>query len=118
MTVWCCEATSTVPIGNPGAVTLKIGPGKASLSRMGIPALGNAWLRSIQTSQPALPIFTRAGKSPTGEVDSHGYACLRVDSAVAAALPDTCHFSPRETKDFYDCIEWAGVSPGAQARSP
>ena len=21
------------------------------------------------------------------------------------------HFSPRETKDFYDCIEWAGVQP-------
>jgi uncharacterized protein len=40
----------------------------------------------------------------------HGYACVRVDSRGAGCSPGTIdHFSPRETKDFYDCIEWAGV---------
>ncbi len=40
----------------------------------------------------------------------HDYACVRVDSRGAGCSPGVIdHFSPRETKDFYDCIEWAGV---------
>ena len=40
----------------------------------------------------------------------HGYACVRVDSRGTGRTPGFIqHFSPRETKDFYDCIEWAGV---------
>jgi hypothetical protein len=39
----------------------------------------------------------------------HGYVCVRVDSRGAGCSPGFIdHFSPRETKDFYDCIEWAG----------
>jgi predicted acyl esterase len=39
-----------------------------------------------------------------------GYACVRVDSRGAGCSPGYIdHFSPRETRDFYDCIEWAGV---------
>ena len=39
-----------------------------------------------------------------------GYACVRVDSRGAGRSPGYIdHFSPRETKDFYLCIEWAGV---------
>src|SRR3989441_689433 len=39
-----------------------------------------------------------------------GYACVRVDSRGAGRSPGYIdHFSPRETKDFYDCIEWAGT---------
>jgi hypothetical protein len=39
-----------------------------------------------------------------------GYACVRVDSRGTGRSPGFIqHFSPRETKDFYDCIEWAGV---------
>src|SRR5215213_3798558 len=39
-----------------------------------------------------------------------GYACVRVDSRGCGCSPGYIdHFSPRETKDFYDCIEWAGV---------
>ncbi|MDE0537550.1 MAG: CocE/NonD family hydrolase [Rhodospirillales bacterium] len=39
-----------------------------------------------------------------------GYACVRVDSRGCGRSPGYIdHFSPRETKDFYDCIEWAGV---------
>ena len=41
-----------------------------------------------------------------------GYACVRVDSRGAGRSPGYIdHFSPRETKDFYLCIEWAGVQP-------
>ena len=36
-----------------------------------------------------------------------GYACVRIDSRGAGRSPGYIdHFSPRETQDFYDCIEW------------
>jgi predicted acyl esterase len=47
----------------------------------------------------------------------HGYACVRVDSRGAGRSPGYIqHFSPRETKDFYDCIEWAGVQPWSSGK--
>jgi len=46
-----------------------------------------------------------------------GYACVRVDSRGAGCSPGHIdHFSPRETKDFYLCIEWAGVQPWASGK--
>ena len=40
----------------------------------------------------------------------HGYACVRVDSRGCGRSPGRVdHFSPRETRDFHDCIEWAGL---------
>jgi len=40
----------------------------------------------------------------------HGYVCVRVDSRGCGRSPGFIdHYSPRETRDFYDCIEWAGV---------
>jgi hypothetical protein len=42
----------------------------------------------------------------------HDYVCVRIDSRGAGCSPGVIdHFSPRETNDFYDCIEWAGVQP-------
>ena len=39
-----------------------------------------------------------------------GYVCVRVDSRGAGRSPGFLDcFSPRETQDLYDCIEWAGV---------
>src|SRR5689334_16852074 len=39
-----------------------------------------------------------------------GYICVRVDSRGAGRSPGRLDpFSPRETKDFYQCIEWAGL---------
>jgi predicted acyl esterase len=39
-----------------------------------------------------------------------GYVCVRVDSRGAGRSPGYIDpFSPRETRDFYQCIEWAGV---------
>ncbi len=40
----------------------------------------------------------------------HDYVCVRVDSRGCGCSPGFIdHFSPRETRDFYECIEWAGV---------
>ena len=39
-----------------------------------------------------------------------GYVCVRVDSRGCGCSPGYIdHFSPRETEDFYRCIEWAGT---------
>jgi predicted acyl esterase len=47
----------------------------------------------------------------------HDYACVRVDSRGAGCSPGIVDpFSPRETKDFYDCIEWAGVQPWSNGK--
>jgi predicted acyl esterase len=48
---------------------------------------------------------------------SEGYACVRVDSRGCGCSPGYVDpFSPRETKDFYDCIEWAGVQPWSNGK--
>ena len=47
----------------------------------------------------------------------HDYACVRVDSRGCGCSPGFIdHFSPRETKDYYDCIEWAGVQPWSNGK--
>jgi uncharacterized protein len=47
----------------------------------------------------------------------HDYACVRVDSRGIGCSPGYIdHFSPRETKDFYNCIEWAGVQPWSSGK--
>jgi hypothetical protein len=41
-----------------------------------------------------------------------GYVCVRVDSRGAGRSPGFIdHYSPRETQDFYECIEWAARQP-------
>ena len=46
-----------------------------------------------------------------------GYVCVRVDSRGAGRSPGRIDpFSPRETKDFYNCIEWAGVQPWSNGK--
>ena len=47
----------------------------------------------------------------------HDYAVVRVDSRGTGCSPGYIdHFSTRETKDFYDCIEWAGVQPWSNGK--
>jgi len=47
----------------------------------------------------------------------HDYACVRVDSRGCGCSPGYIdHFSPRETKDFYDCIEWAAAQPWSSGK--
>ncbi|HEV2358750.1 MAG TPA: CocE/NonD family hydrolase [bacterium] len=46
-----------------------------------------------------------------------GYVCVRVDSRGAGRSPGFLDpFSPRETRDLYDCIEWAGAQPWSNGR--
>jgi len=41
-----------------------------------------------------------------------GYACVRVDGRGRRRSPGKIDvLSPRETKDFHDCIEWAAMQP-------
>ncbi|HEY1245863.1 MAG TPA: CocE/NonD family hydrolase [Hyphomicrobiaceae bacterium] len=47
----------------------------------------------------------------------HDYACVRFDSRGCGTSPGFIdHFSPRETKDFYDCIEWAAAQPWSNGK--
>ena len=46
-----------------------------------------------------------------------GYICVRVDSRGCGRSPGYVDlWSPREAKDFYDCIEWAGVQPWSNGK--
>jgi predicted acyl esterase len=46
-----------------------------------------------------------------------GYACVRVDSRGAGRSPGYLDiFSPRETRDYYECIEWAGSQPWSNGK--
>jgi predicted acyl esterase len=46
-----------------------------------------------------------------------GYAIVRVDSRGCGRSPGYLeHWSPRETKDFADCIEWAGRQPWSNGK--
>ena len=47
----------------------------------------------------------------------HGYVVVRVDSRGTGRSPGFVdHFSPRETRDFYECIEWAAIQPWSTGR--
>ncbi|GBD08488.1 Putative serine esterase [Candidatus Thermoflexus japonica] len=46
-----------------------------------------------------------------------GYICVRVDSRGAGRSPGVLDiFSPRETRDLYQCIEWAAAQPWSNGR--
>jgi hypothetical protein len=46
-----------------------------------------------------------------------GYVCLRVDSRGAGQSPGFLDvWSPRETQDLYQCIEWAGTQPWSNGK--
>ena len=46
-----------------------------------------------------------------------GYVCVRVDLRGCGRSPGYVeHWSPRETNDFYNCIEWAGTQPWSNGK--
>jgi uncharacterized protein len=46
-----------------------------------------------------------------------GYAIVRVDSRGAGRSPGYLEvWSPREAKDIYDCVEWAGTQPWSNGK--
>lgn len=47
----------------------------------------------------------------------HGYVIVRVDSRGCGRSPGVVNpFSPRETKDYVACIEWAGTRPWSSGK--
>ena len=46
-----------------------------------------------------------------------GYICLRIDSRGAGRSPGVLDvWSPRETMDLYQCVEWAGTQPWSNGK--
>jgi len=46
-----------------------------------------------------------------------GYVCIRVDSRGAGRSPGFINVhGPQETRDLYECIEWAGVQPWSNGK--
>jgi predicted acyl esterase len=46
-----------------------------------------------------------------------GFACVRVDSRGAGRSPGRLDpYSPRETRDLYECIEWAAAQPWSNGK--
>ncbi|MGB6939650.1 MAG: CocE/NonD family hydrolase [Xanthobacteraceae bacterium] len=46
-----------------------------------------------------------------------GYVCLRIDSRGAGRSPGFLDvWSPRETMDLYQCVEWAGTQPWSNGK--
>ncbi len=46
-----------------------------------------------------------------------GYVCLRIDSRGAGRSPGFLDvWSPRETMDLYQCVEWAGIQPWSNGK--
>jgi predicted acyl esterase len=74
----------------------------------------SAWRRMVET-HPDVAAGTSNKYQNWEVVDPEkwvpdGYAVVRVDSRGTGRSPGVIdHFSPRETQDFYQCIEWAGV---------
>jgi uncharacterized protein len=114
------KADVFLPLGSePHPVLLSYGPYAKGLAfQDGYPS---AWQRMI-VQHPDVP-YGSSNKHQNWEVVDpekwvpHGYACVRVDSRGTGRSPGFIdHFSPRETQDFYDCIEWAGVQPWSNGK--
>ena len=113
-TASCCAPTSS---GRPA----RTAPGPAQLWPVrqgpGVPGgLPRQW-QQLASQHPDVPAGPRNKYQNWEVVDPEkwvpdGYACVRVDSRGAGARP-ACSTScrPRETRDFYECIEWAGRQP-------
>lgn len=105
--------------GGPNPVLLSHGPyGKGLAFQEGYP---DQWKIMVRNHPEILEGSTN--KYQNWEVADpeklvpHGYVCVRVDSRGAGRSPGFLDpFSPRETKDFYNCIEWAGTQPWSTGR--
>ena len=108
------------PVGRgPCPVLLTYGPYAKGLAfQEGYPS---AWQKMI-VSHPDVA-YGSSNKYQNWEVVDpekwvpHGYACVRVDSRGCGRSPGFIdHFSPRETRDFYECIEWAARQPWSNGK--
>ena len=105
--------------GEPCPVLLTYGPYAKGLSfQQGYPS---AWQRMI-ANHPDVA-YGSTNKYQNWEVVDpekwvpHGYACVRVNSRGTGRSPGFIdHFSPREARDFYECIEWAARQPWSNGK--
>ncbi|QKX53965.1 uncharacterized protein TRUGW13939_01045 [Talaromyces rugulosus] len=101
--------------GEPSPVIMTHGPyGKGVEYKSGPYARQWAWL--LETHPNILPDSTKSYMT-WETVDPElwttwGYVCIRIDSRGAGRTPGFLDvYSPRETKDFYEAIEWAARQP-------
>jgi uncharacterized protein len=84
-------------------------------------AFKSAWDRMVE-AHPDVPANSTNKYQNWETVDPEkwvpdGYVCVRVDSRGSGRSPGYLEvWSPRETKDFHDCIEWAGVQPWSNGK--
>ena len=100
--------------GQPAPVIMTSGPyGKGVPYKVGY---ASQWKWLIEKYPSILPGSTRdfmVWETVDPEIwVPWGYICVRVDSRGAGRSPGRLEvFSPRETKDLYDAIEWVGAQP-------
>ena len=70
-----------------------------------------------RTWRQAQATSIRTGSSSIRKSGCRTVTCVRVDSRGCGCSPGYIdHFSPRETRDFYNCIEWAGIQPWSNGK--
>src|SRR5262249_14840187 len=100
--------------GDPELRSLRQGPRVPGRLSERVATHGRTASRRHRRLQQPLPEL--GGVDPEKWVP-HDYACVRVDSRGCGCSPGVIdHFSPREPKDFHDCIEWAGVQPWSNGK--
>lgn len=105
--------------GSPCPVILSYGPYAKGLAfQDGYPS---AWERMV-TQHPDVETGSTNAYQNWEVVDPekwvpHGYACVRVDSRGCGRSPGRIdHYSPREQRDLYECIEWAAARPWSDGK--
>ena len=100
--------------GGPHPVLLSYGPYAKGLSfQQGYPS---AWEAMVQqhpdTAAGSTNRYQNWEVADPEKWVPDGYVCVRVDARGTGRSPGIIdHFSPRETQDLHDCVEWAGVQP-------
>lgn len=105
----------------PVPVIMTLGPyGKGVRYQDGY-AFAQRW-RTLHTAHPQILDGSTGSYLVWETVDPerwvpHGYAVVRVDSRGAGRSPGVMDlFSPREVRDFYLAIEWAGARPWSNGK--
>ena len=108
------------PLGNARhGVILSYGPYAKGLAFQ--EGFKSAWLRLLadhpEAAEGSSNIYQNWELVDPEKWVPEGYVCLRVDSRGAGRSPGILDvWSPREARDLYQCIEWAGVQPWSNGK--